>query len=91
MKIVEVEGSSLVAGNSGNSLSKGESSEEAIRHFHVSNDKLALTFRLLRVQGLPQWANTSCVSIGDVIQVQIPPFFLSTDCFLSFFFPLVDS
>lgn len=70
-KIVEVEGSSLVAGNSGNSLSKGESSEQAIRHFHVSNDKLALTFRLLRVQGLPQWANTSCVSIGDVIQGDI--------------------
>ncbi|XP_059623908.1 tyrosyl-DNA phosphodiesterase 1 [Cornus florida] len=45
-----------------------ERSVEAIRHFHISNEKLPLTFRLLRVQGLPAWANTSSVSIGDVIQ-----------------------
>ncbi|EXB31386.1 Tyrosyl-DNA phosphodiesterase 1 [Morus notabilis] len=66
-----VEGSNSMAENSRNSLSKKDSSEEAIRHFHVSPDKLALTFRLLRVQGLPQWANTSCVSIEDVIQGDI--------------------
>ena len=64
-----VEGSNLVSGNSGGSLSKRDSDEEAIRHFCVSHDKLPLTFRLLRVKELPQWANTSCVSIADVIQV----------------------
>ena len=37
--------------------------------FRVSNDKLPWTFRLLRVRELPAWSNTSCVSIGDVIQV----------------------
>ncbi|XP_038712095.1 tyrosyl-DNA phosphodiesterase 1 isoform X4 [Tripterygium wilfordii] len=46
-------------------------SEEAMRHFHVSCDKLPHTFRLLQVQGLPAWANTSCVSIEDVIQGDI--------------------
>lgn len=42
---------------------------ESIRRFNVANDKLASTFRLLQVKGLPTWANTSSVSIGDVIQV----------------------
>lgn len=46
-----------------------QSSEEAIRDFHVADDQIPRTFRLLRVQGLPPWANTSCVSISDVIQV----------------------
>lgn len=32
-------------------------------------DMLPLTFRLMRVQGLPSWTNTSSVSIQDVIQV----------------------
>ncbi|KAJ1408107.1 Tyrosyl-DNA phosphodiesterase I [Sesbania bispinosa] len=45
-----------------------QSCQEAIRDFHVPNDKIPSTFRLLRVQGLPSWANTSCVSINDVIQ-----------------------
>ncbi|XP_062013416.1 tyrosyl-DNA phosphodiesterase 1 isoform X1 [Rosa rugosa] len=44
---------------------------EAIRHFRVPKDKLPQTFRLLNVQGLPPWANTSCVSIKDVIQGDI--------------------
>ncbi|XP_062087520.1 tyrosyl-DNA phosphodiesterase 1 [Humulus lupulus] len=67
----KVEGSNSVTGSSGSSLSKRDSNEEAIRHFHVSMDKLPQTFRLLSVQGLPQWANTSCVSIRDVIQGDI--------------------
>ncbi|XP_059437663.1 tyrosyl-DNA phosphodiesterase 1 [Corylus avellana] len=50
------------------SLGKGESSEKAIQRFQVPNDKLPWTFRLLQVKGLPAWANTSCVSIRDVIQ-----------------------
>lgn len=45
------------------------SREEAIRDFHVVEDQIPCTFRLLRVQRLPAWANTSCVSISDVIQV----------------------
>ncbi|WJX81537.1 tyrosyl-DNA phosphodiesterase 1, variant 2 [Trifolium repens] len=47
------------------------SSEEAIRDFRVADDQIPSTFRLLRVQGLPPWANTSCVSISDVIQGDI--------------------
>lgn len=68
----EVEGSSLGDVKQGNSESKSEGGGgrvEAIHHFRVPNDKLPQTFRLLNVQGLPQWANTSCVSIRDVIQV----------------------
>jgi len=61
-----------------------QSGVEAIRNFHVPNDQIPSTFRLLRVQGLPQWANTSCVSIGDVIQVSrnncIPDFYLFLHC-----------
>ncbi|KAK1284192.1 hypothetical protein QJS10_CPB21g00868 [Acorus calamus] len=41
---------------------------EAIRRFNVPKDKLPLVFRLMRVQGLPAWANTSSVAIDDVIQ-----------------------
>ena len=44
-------------------------SEEALRHFHVPDDKMPLIFRLMKVQGLPEWANTSCVSVDDVIKV----------------------
>ncbi|XVE51161.1 hypothetical protein DITRI_Ditri02bG0017000 [Diplodiscus trichospermus] len=47
---------------------KEPKSVEAIRDFRVSNDKLSDTFRLLKVQGLPAWANTNSVSIEDVIQ-----------------------
>ncbi|KAL2349519.1 hypothetical protein Fmac_003519 [Flemingia macrophylla] len=53
------------------SQSSEDSSVEAIRIFRVTNDQIPSTFRLLRVQGLPSWANTSCVSIGDVIQGDI--------------------
>lgn len=63
------QGSGMEFENSGKYNSKGESRAEAIRNFRVSNDKLPWTFRLLRVRELPAWSNTSCVSIGDVIQV----------------------
>ncbi|XP_022720583.1 tyrosyl-DNA phosphodiesterase 1 isoform X2 [Durio zibethinus] len=53
---------------SANKLKAEEKCVEAIRNFRVSNDKLSHTFRLLKVQGLPAWANTNSVSIGDVIQ-----------------------
>ncbi|KAK6123983.1 hypothetical protein DH2020_042266 [Rehmannia glutinosa] len=45
-----------------------KTSSECIRDFQVSKDKLTLTFRLLRVKELPEWANTNAVSISDVIQ-----------------------
>ncbi|KAJ4838737.1 tyrosyl-DNA phosphodiesterase 1 [Turnera subulata] len=48
-----------------------EDNEEAIRDFRIPDDKLPSTFRLLRVKELPPWANTSCVSITDVIQGDI--------------------
>lgn len=41
---------------------------EAIRHFSVLKDNISLTFRLLQVQGLPPWANSSSIAITDVIQ-----------------------
>ncbi|KAF7840668.1 tyrosyl-DNA phosphodiesterase 1 isoform X1 [Senna tora] len=53
------------------SQSSEDTSAEAIRHFHVPNYKIPSTFRLLHVKGLPPWANTSCVSINDVIQGDI--------------------
>ncbi|GMH07788.1 hypothetical protein Nepgr_009628 [Nepenthes gracilis] len=42
--------------------------KEVICQFKVSNEKLRLTFRLMRVQGLPAGASTSSVSIEAVIQ-----------------------
>ncbi|XP_068668443.1 tyrosyl-DNA phosphodiesterase 1 [Aristolochia californica] len=41
---------------------------EPICHFNVPKEKISFTFQLLQVQGIPTWANTSSVSIGDVIQ-----------------------
>ncbi|KAH6773794.1 tyrosyl-DNA phosphodiesterase-like protein [Perilla frutescens var. frutescens] len=43
-------------------------SSEGIRNFQISKNKLPLTFRLLRVKELPEWANTNAASINDVIQ-----------------------
>ncbi|KMZ72271.1 putative Tyrosyl-DNA phosphodiesterase [Zostera marina] len=51
---------------------------QPIQHFRVSKDQSALKFRLMRVQSLPPWANTSSVSIGDVIQGNIQVAILST-------------
>ncbi|CAO2842603.1 unnamed protein product [Amaranthus hypochondriacus] len=50
------------------SLSVSKNIEEQLGHFHVADDKLPLTFRLMKVRGLPEWTNTSCVSIDDVIE-----------------------
>lgn len=44
---------------------------EAIRRFCPASEKLHSTFRLLSVDGLPDWANTSCVSINDVVEVNL--------------------
>lgn len=56
---------------------------EGIRHFQVSKDKLASTFRLLRVKDLPEWANTNAVSISDVIQVRVLYLFYECPVFIS--------
>ncbi|CAI9259257.1 unnamed protein product [Lactuca saligna] len=45
-----------------------KNSAEAIRNFKPSEDKIPQTFRLMKVKGLQPWANTSSVSIADVIQ-----------------------
>ncbi|KAG6532682.1 hypothetical protein ZIOFF_006532 [Zingiber officinale] len=42
--------------------------EEAIRHYRVTTKTLPSTFRLMQVQCVPAWANTSSITIGDVIQ-----------------------
>ncbi|CAN1319058.1 Tyrosyl-DNA phosphodiesterase 1, partial [Linum perenne] len=51
--------------------------EEPIRDFRIPEDKLPHTFRLLKVKELPQWANTSAVTITDVIQGDIQVAILS--------------
>lgn len=74
---------SLVTGKSGYSQASTASipsshmDSEAIRHFNIPKDKLPLTYRLLRVKDLPAWANTSSVSIRDVIQVNISYFYFA--------------
>ncbi|KAL0928058.1 hypothetical protein M5K25_002294 [Dendrobium thyrsiflorum] len=45
-------------------------SMEAVHQFNVSKDCLSLVFRLMRVQGLPKWANECTVAINDVIEPQ---------------------
>ncbi|CAG7879349.1 unnamed protein product [Brassica rapa] len=50
---------------------------EAIRSFCPDSEKLPSTFRLLSVDGLPDWANTSCVSINDVVEGDVVAAILS--------------
>ncbi|CAN8299931.1 unnamed protein product [Cochlearia groenlandica] len=50
---------------------------ESIRRFCPTSEKLPSTFRLLNVDGLPDWANTSCVSINDVIEGDVVAAILS--------------
>lgn len=65
--------------NSGSSVHG--SSTEAIRYFSPTNDKLPSTFRLMKVKGLPPWANTNAVSIGDVVQVLSSSWFGASQMF----------
>ncbi|XP_020589645.1 tyrosyl-DNA phosphodiesterase 1 isoform X2 [Phalaenopsis equestris] len=39
--------------------------------FDVSEDSLSLVFRLMRVEGLPEWANECSIAINDVIEGNI--------------------
>lgn len=75
-------GRNVVTHKASHSHSSEDTSAEAIRHFHVSNYKMPSIFQLLRVKGLPPWANTSCVSIDDVIQVTTMIFWLQVTIFL---------
>jgi tyrosyl-DNA phosphodiesterase 1 len=43
--------------------------KEALCDFGVPEDRISETFRLMRVHGLPSWANRTSVTIQDVIQV----------------------
>lgn len=40
----------------------------SIQYFNIPEEIQSSTFQLMRVQGLPTWANTRSVSISDVIQ-----------------------
>ncbi|KQK15923.1 tyrosyl-DNA phosphodiesterase 1 [Brachypodium distachyon] len=56
------------------SLDSAGSSERNNERMHSAGslkDVLPLTFRLMRVQGLPSWTNTSAVTIQDVIQGEV--------------------
>jgi tyrosyl-DNA phosphodiesterase-1 len=61
----------LLNGRAAKKARKAEDDVEAIRRFCPPNEKLPSTFRLLSVDALPDWANTSCVSINDVIEVSL--------------------
>ncbi|MED6192928.1 tyrosyl-DNA phosphodiesterase 1, variant 2 [Stylosanthes scabra] len=67
-RLSQEQGRNAAAHKPGHSQSGKYSNAEAIRNFHIPSDKIPSTFRLLRVQQLPPWANTSCVAIDDVIQ-----------------------
>lgn len=43
---------------------------KTICDYSFPKDRLPFIFRLMRVQGLPSWANSSSVAIDDVIQVR---------------------
>ncbi|KAI3986615.1 hypothetical protein MKX01_014153 [Papaver californicum] len=64
----------MVTGSSSYPMNQGQTSFDShdscgtIPQFDVAKDKLPLGFRLLRVKELPSWANSSSVSIQDVIQ-----------------------
>jgi hypothetical protein len=64
--------SGMACGQVLSSLDSAGSSERNNKRTHSAGplkDVLPLTFRLMRVQGLPSWTNTSAVTIQDVIQV----------------------
>ncbi|KAI3863098.1 hypothetical protein MKW98_015556 [Papaver atlanticum] len=63
-----VTGSSSYPPNQGQTSFDSHDGSGTIRQFDVAKSKLPLGFRLLRVKGLPSWANSSTVSIQDVIQ-----------------------
>ncbi|OMO64913.1 hypothetical protein COLO4_31726 [Corchorus olitorius] len=64
----DAKSSTKLKGENKDNNREGQCVDEAIRHFRVKDDELPHTFKLLKVQGLPAWANTNSVSIGDVFQ-----------------------
>ena len=64
--------SDMASGQTSSLLDSSGSSKRSNERMHSvgpSNDVPSLTFRLMRVQGLPSWANSSSVTVQDVIQV----------------------
>lgn len=64
--------SGMTSGQKISSLDSAGSSERNSERTHSVGplkDMASLSFRLMRVQGLPSWTNTSSVAIQDVIQV----------------------
>lgn len=53
------------------SVGSSERNRERTHSVGPLKDVLPLTFRLMRVQGLPSWSNTSTVTIQDVIQGEV--------------------
>ncbi|OEL28790.1 Tyrosyl-DNA phosphodiesterase 1 [Dichanthelium oligosanthes] len=67
--------SDMASGQTSSLLDKAGSSKRSNERMHPvspSNDVPSLTFRLMHVQGLPSWANSSSVTIQDVIQKMNP-------------------
>jgi len=64
--------SDMASGQTSSLLDSAGSSKRSNERMHSvdpSNDVPSLTFHLMRVQGLPSWANSSSVTVQDVIQV----------------------
>jgi len=64
--------SDMASGQTSSLLDSSGSSKRSNKRMHSvgpSNDVPSLTFHLMRVQGLPSWANSSSVTVQDVIQV----------------------
>uniref|UniRef100_A0A0A9AMC4 Tyrosyl-DNA phosphodiesterase-related n=1 Tax=Arundo donax TaxID=35708 RepID=A0A0A9AMC4_ARUDO len=66
--------SDMASGRTSSPLDRAGSSKRSNERMHSigpSKDALSLTFQLMRVQGLPSWANASSVTIQDVIQGEV--------------------
>ncbi|KAK8946484.1 hypothetical protein KSP39_PZI006973 [Platanthera zijinensis] len=50
---------------------KVSSNCKEFHEFDIYHDRLSLIFRLMRVQGLPEWANKDSVAIDDIIEGNI--------------------
>ncbi|PAN14246.1 hypothetical protein PAHAL_2G394200 [Panicum hallii] len=66
--------SDMASGQTSSLLDSAGSSKRSNERMHSvgpPNDVPSLTFRLMRVQGLPSWANSSSVTVQDVIQGEV--------------------
>ncbi|XP_039796383.1 tyrosyl-DNA phosphodiesterase 1-like isoform X2 [Panicum virgatum] len=66
--------SDMASGQTSSLLDSAGSSKRSNERMHSvdpSNDVPSLTFHLMHVQGLPSWANSSSVTVQDVIQGEV--------------------